>query len=114
MLTRPRTRTWCQDQASRIGPRCREVVDGLLGSMPLDRLRAIQGIVGLTDKYASSRVEAACARALHYGDASYRRIKAILAAGTDMAPMEKVVQLKLVSFTFARSADEFFSKEEIC
>ena len=109
-----RTRTWCQDQASRIGPRCREVVDGLLGSVPLDRLRAIQGIVGLADKYASSRVEAACARALHYGDASYRRIKAILAAGADMAPLEKVVQLKLVSFTFARSADEFFTQEEVC
>ncbi len=36
-----------------------------------------------TDKYSPDRVEAACAHALAVGDATYRTIKGILAAGTD-------------------------------
>jgi transposase len=108
-----RTRSWCQERASRIGPKCREVVDLLMADGPLDRLRSIQGIVGLADKWPTSRVESACARALHFGDSSARRIKAILLAGADLEPLEKVVQLKLVSFAFARGADDFFSQEEM-
>jgi len=108
-----RTRSWCQDRASRIGPKCREIVDHLLADKVLDRLRAVQGIVGLADKWAANRVEAACARAIHFGDPSGRRVKAILQAGSDLEPIEKVVQLKLISFTFARGAEEFFSQEEM-
>jgi len=108
-----RTRSWCQERASRVGPRCREVVDQLMGDGPLDRLRAIQGIVGLSDRYPTSRVEAACARALHFGDISCRRIKAILKAGADLAPLEKTVQLKLVAFEYARGAADFFAPEEM-
>jgi transposase len=113
MLYMTRTRSWCQERASRIGPRCREVVDQLLGNGPLDRLRVIQGIVGLADRFPVNRVEAACARALHFGDISCRRIKAILTAGADLMPLEKTVQLKLVSFEFARTAEDFFAKEEM-
>jgi transposase len=108
-----RTRSWCQEKASRVGPRCREVVDQLAGDGVLDRLRAIQGIVGLADRYPSSRVEAACARALHFGDISCRRIKTILKAGTDLTPLEKTVQLTLVSFEYARAATDFFAPEEM-
>jgi transposase len=108
-----RTRSWCRERASRIGPICREVVDQMLDDGPLDRLRAIQGIMGLADRYPSSRVEAACARALHFGDTSCRRIKTILKAGTDLTPLEKTVQLKLVSFAFARGAEEFFEEGEM-
>lgn len=108
-----RTRSWCEDRAGRIGPFCRELVDRLLAERPLDRLRAVQGIVGLADKWPHSRIEAACERALYFGDPSCRRVKAILAAGADLAPIEKAVQLKLMSFTFARSAAEFFTPEEM-
>lgn len=110
-----RTRSWCQERASRVGPRCREVVDHLLAERPLDRLRAVQGIVGLTERWPIGRVEAACGRALHYGDISCRRIKSILLAGADLEPVNNSVQLKLVSFAFARGAEEFFTEEErIC
>jgi transposase len=34
-----RTRSWCQERAALIGPRCREIVDQLLADGPLDRLR---------------------------------------------------------------------------
>jgi transposase len=108
-----RTRSWCREHASRIGPHCREVVDQLLADGPLDRLRAVQGIVSLPDKWPACRVEAACERALQFGDPSCRRIKSILNAGTDLEPTQKTVQLKLVDFTFARSAADFFSQEEM-
>ena len=107
-----RTRSWCRERASRIGPRCKEVVDQLLAQSPLDRLRAIQGIVGLADKWPGKRVEAACGRALHFGDASCRRIKAILTAGADLQPIEKAMQLRLVDYEYARGAEEFFAPEE--
>jgi hypothetical protein len=80
----------------------------------LDRLRAVQGIVALKGKYAAVRIEAACDRALRFGDPSCRRVRSILTAGTDLEPAEKVVQLRLVSFEFARGASEFFTEEESC
>jgi len=108
-----RTRSWCQERASFIGPRCREIVDKLLADGPLDKLRAIQGIVGLADKWTAIRVDAACERALHFGDPSCRRIKAILAAGTDLEPIERTVSLQFTDFTFARGAEDFFTREEL-
>jgi transposase len=107
-----RTRLWCQERASVIGPRCREIVDYLLADGPLDRLRAVQGIVGMADKWSADRVEAACERSLHFGDPSCQRVRSILKAGTDKEPIETVVQLKLVNFTYARGASEFFTAEE--
>jgi transposase len=108
-----RTRSWCRDKASAIGSRCLEIVDQLLNDGPLDKLRSVQGIVALADKYPAARVEAACDRALRFGDPSGRRIRTILLAGTDLEPVEKVVQLRLVSFDFARDASDFFTVEEM-
>jgi hypothetical protein len=107
-----RTRSWCRDRAYRIGPNCLKVVERLLADGPLDRLRAIQGIVGLADRYPYARVDAACSRAAYFGDISGRRIKAILEAGTDLEPVTKSVQMRLPGYEFARGASEFFTSEE--
>ena len=113
-----RTRAWCEEQALAIGPKCREAVDQLLADRPLDRLRAVQGLLTLAQRYAPSRVEAACARALTFGDVSYRRIKTILTAGTDLEPLCVPIQLELIdtqtetTFAFARTGDYFFRGEE--
>jgi transposase len=80
-----RTPTWCRQKAARVGPGCAGVVDGLLQVNALFRLRAAQGVLGLTDTYGADRLEAACARAREVGDPSYRTIKGILAAGTETA-----------------------------
>lgn len=81
-----RTPTWCRQRSAEIGPACTEVIDGLLAVGVLFRLRAAQGILGLTAKYPAERVEAACVKAIAVGDPSYRTIKGILAAGTDIEP----------------------------
>ncbi len=40
----------------------------------------------LADKHGPQRLEAACAKATHAGDPSYRTIRGILAAGTETEP----------------------------
>ena len=78
-----RTPAWCRRKAAELGPAVAAVVDELMEVNALYRLRQAQGVVGLADKVGNDRLEAACARAIAVGDASYRTIKGILAAGTE-------------------------------
>jgi len=106
------TREYCQQQAARIGPHCAQVVTQLLEERPLDRLRSVQGLLGLARRYSPARLEAACARALHYGDASYRRLKRILQAGLDEVPFApEPIQPELRFYEYARPVGEFFAQE---
>jgi hypothetical protein len=81
-----RTPTWCRSQAADIGPSCAALIAALLEVNALFRLRAAQGVLGLTGKHDPARVEKACARAIEVGDPSYRTVKGILAAGTEADP----------------------------
>jgi len=113
-----RTREHCRQEASLVGPQCTEVVERLLSERPLDRLRSVQGILRLTEKYGARRVEAACERALRYGDPSYVRVKKVLAAGLEGAPQAvpaECVQAPLPvpteagpAYQYARRVEEFF------
>jgi transposase len=78
-----RTPAWCRKRAAGIGPACEQVIGELLAENALYRLRSAQGIIGLADKHAPARLEAACAKAITAGDPSYRTVKGILAAGTE-------------------------------
>jgi hypothetical protein len=103
----------CRTLAAEIGPATQGVVEQLLAERPLDRLRAIHAILRLPETVGPSRVEAACRRALFYGEApSYRRIKEILAGALDQEPLpeaeaDRPAQLR---FVFARAATEFFGE----
>jgi hypothetical protein len=59
-------------------------------------------------------LEAACARALYFGDISYRRIKGILNAALDREPLPEAARPPVVqpAFIFARPATEFFVAPE--
>ena len=78
-----RTPVWCQSQAGLVGPACATLVADLLSVNALFRLRQVQGVLRLGQRYGDARLEAACARALKAGDPSYRTVKGILAAGTE-------------------------------
>lgn len=84
----------CLAASARIGPHCRRVIEHLFGDRVLDKLRAAQGVVRLAKTHGNARVEAACERALAFGDPRYRTIKTILARGLDQhretAPQEGV------------------------
>jgi len=108
-LTRPREQ--CCYLASLVGPKCRELVDGLLSERPLDKLRSVHGVLRLGEKHGSARLEAACARAIHYGDPSYVRVKKILEAGLDREEIDGYLsQMSLPVYEHARSAEEFFGE----
>ena len=62
------TVVWCRAQAEQIGPGAVAVVAELSQVNALHRLRAIQGIIRLRDRYGDARLDAACARALEVGD----------------------------------------------
>jgi transposase len=105
-----RTPDFCRKHADRLGPATRQVVDTLLADRPLDRLRSVQAILRLEDTVGPQRLEAACARAVYFGDVRYRRIKEILNAALDREPLPEAPAPEPPSrpFTFARSSEEFF------
>ncbi len=50
----------------------------------IHRLRSAQGVLAFRKTVGDTRLEAACGRAITVGDPSYRTIKGILAAGTEL------------------------------
>jgi transposase len=103
----------CRQIATRIGPATAQVVERLLAERPLDRLRSVQAILRLEESVGVTRLEAASARALHFGTVSYRQIKDILNAALDRDPLpEATTSLPQRSFAFARAGAEFFASEE--
>lgn len=83
-------------------------------------MRSVQALLRLTETVGPKRLEAACARTLHFGDVSYRRIKDILNAALDQEPLPEAAQPSAgkrtdgqMVFLFARSASEFFETEAL-
>lgn len=108
-----KTPQYCLKSAMRIGPSTHTVVAHLLGDRPLDRLRSVQALLALADRVGEGRLEAACARALYFGDPHYRRIKDILNAALDRdaLPDQAVSMPKQQVFAFSRSAQDFFGQK---
>ena len=105
-----RTPDYCRQVAARLGPATSQVVETLLDDRPLYRLRSVQAILRLEETVGAQRLEAACARALHFDDPRYRRIKDILNAALDREPLPETAAPVLPrQHTFARSGDEFFA-----
>ena len=99
--------------AARLGPATSEVVETLLADRPLYRLRSVQAILRLEESVGAQRLEAACARALHFGDPHSRRIKKILNAALDREPLPDTAPTAPAQrHVFARSTAEFFADAE--
>jgi len=108
-----RTPAYCRQVAARLGSATSQVVETLLGDRPLYRLRSVQAILRLEEKVGAQRLEAACARALHFGDPCYRRIKTILNAALDREPLpETALPAPAQQHIFARSGAEFFADDQ--
>jgi len=74
---------WCLKQAEQIGSACYALVRAMFEDHVLIRMRAVQGVLRLKQKYGAPRLEAACSRANHYGTPSYKVVKTILEKGLD-------------------------------
>jgi hypothetical protein len=82
----------CQAAAEEIGPATSLVVQTLLDDPVLDRLPTAGRLVRLRLTYGDKRLEAACARALAFGDPTYRTVKGILRSGAENQPLEDMIQ----------------------
>jgi transposase len=108
-----RTPAYCRQVAARMGTATLQVIETLLGDRPLYRLRSVQAILRLEEAVGAERLEAACVRALYFGDPSYRRIKTILNAALDREPLPDAIStLVAQTHVFARSGAEFFAGDE--
>jgi len=82
---------WCLKRARAVGPCCTQLIETLFADRVLDNLRAVQGIMGLGDKYGAQRLEDACRRALFFDNPRYRAVKTILKKGLDQQPDQQTL-----------------------
>jgi len=102
------SRESCRQQAVAIGPATTVLVEQLLAHRPEDRLRSAGRILRLAATYGPVRLEQACARAQHFGEAEYPTVKRILAAGLETAPISTTdMPPERPRYTFVRQASEF-------
>ncbi|MFO7530372.1 MAG: IS21 family transposase [Marinobacter sp.] len=99
------TRESVVEDAQKVGPATGKVVQELLEHPVLDRLSTAGRLVRLANQFSPERLEAACQKALAYGDGSYRTIKGILKQGTESQTAPLLVEIPPAT-TFARSKDE--------
>jgi transposase len=99
-------RTGCQAQAAVIGPATAAVVQHLLDDGVIDRLPTAGRLLRLREVYGDARLEAACQRALTFGDPAYLTVKRILTQSLDQQPLPPEGQGLSPARTFVRSARE--------
>lgn len=95
----------CQRAAQDIGPATARVVEELLADPVVERIHMVRRLLKLRDRYDDRRLEAACARALSFGDGSYMTIKRILQRGQEIQPSTPA-PIPAPARTFVRTAGE--------
>jgi len=76
--------------AATIGPECAKAVEKILQDRPHPEMgyRSCLGLIRLNEAVGTSRLEAACRRALHFGTCSYNSILSILKNQLECQPLE--------------------------
>lgn len=96
----------CRETATEIGIATAQVVAHLLDDSAVDRLRTVIRLLKLREPYGEARLEAACARALHFDDPRYATIKRILLNDQDQLPLPPPETRVSSASTFVRTAAE--------
>jgi len=67
----------------------------------------------LKEKVGKERLEAACKRAVYYGDPRYIRVKTILAVGMENEPLdeETTTSQHQENYRYARPSSSYFRQE---
>ncbi len=100
------SRESCRAEAAGIGSATTQVIDELLESRPIDKLRTALRILHLAETYSPARLEAACARGVAFGDVSLVTLKRILAEGLDLLTLPLPLLPRDESFVFVRPPEE--------
>lgn len=102
--------------AGKIGPHCAKAVEHIINSRkhPEQGYRSCLGIMRLSKSYNSSRVEAACRRALVFEVCSYQSIKSILHTGKDYEPLpdDELKPIENKSYHQNVRGKDYYSKPE--
>jgi hypothetical protein len=69
---------YCIKKAKEIGESTYNFINKILNEEPIHNLRSAQNIIRLSSKYEIFRLESACAKAILYGNYTYKSIKNIL------------------------------------
>ena len=94
--------------AGRLGPSVLGVVKRIFEDKAVDGIRPVRGVIRFADKYSTSRLEAACKRALHYETPTYMSVKNILKNGLDSMPLEQPAETSgQLNFRFQREYGYF-------
>jgi len=103
----------CRQLAIKVGPWCGKAVAGLLSDQVQDRLSSVHSLLRLKEKVGKDRLEAACKRAVHYGDPRYIRVKTILAVGMENKPLdeEREAIQQHESYRYVRASSSYFPQE---
>jgi hypothetical protein len=105
------TRETCQAVATDIGPATAEVVQTLLADTALERLPMVRRLLAWRDRVGDDRLEAACRRALRFGDPSYKTVKGILQQRLEAAPDPEPVAEAPPAKAFVRHAVDLFGQK---
>jgi transposase len=105
------TRETCQAAAGDIGPATAEVIATLLADTTLERLPMVRRLLAWRDRVGDERLEAACSRALRFGDPSYKTVKGILQQGLESAPDPDPLAEAPPAKAFVRNAVDLFGQK---
>jgi transposase len=95
----------CLTTAQEVGTATLEVAQTLLDDPVVDRMYTVGRLLKLRRKFGDERLEAACRRALCFGDPAYKTVKRILTQGLENEPLPEVVPSPEAT-AFVRSAEE--------
>jgi hypothetical protein len=95
----------CLTSAAEIGSATHQVVQTLLDDSVIDRLPTVGRLLRLRQKFSDERLEAACERALLFGDPAYKTVKRILTQGLENQPVPISVTSPTAT-AFVRSIEE--------
>ncbi len=103
------SREGCRLRAASIGPETQAAVGRLLDHRPEDRLRSAGRLLRLSGSYGPERLERACERAHHYGEADYPTVRRILESGLEDEPLggQGAAAQPPGRYAFVRQAGEF-------
>lgn len=108
---RHRSQAHWQTRAVALGADVGALVEAIFaGQVGLSKLRVVQSIVSHLEPFPEERRNAACRRALEFGNHTYQSIKQILLKGLDREPLPSQQQLKFGALDkprFSRSPSEF-------
>lgn len=108
---RHRSQSYWRTRAAGLGKDVAALVDAIFASQAgLSKLRVVQSIVSHLEPFPDERRNAACRRALEFGNHTYQGIKQILLKGLDREPLPSQQQLKFGQLDkprFSRSPSEF-------